>query len=60
MVKMQASRWRCLNGECERRTFTERCSTARNLLALTLVGPNELLNLFISSAAARAGSWGRD
>ena len=23
MVKMQASRWRCLNGECERRTFTD-------------------------------------
>ena len=23
MVKVQASRWRCLNGECERQTFTD-------------------------------------
>ena len=34
IVKMQASRWRCLNGECERRTFTDQlpeivCTYAR-------------------------------
>jgi transposase len=56
-VKMQASRWRCLNGECERRTFTDQLP---EIVVLTLVGPNESLNLFILSATARAGGQERD
>ena len=52
MVKMQASRWRCLNGECERQTFTDQLP---EIVVLTLVGPNKLLNLSISSATVRPG-----
>ena len=49
VVKMQVSRWRCLNRECERETFTDQLP---EIVCLTLGGPNESLNLFIFSATA--------
>ena len=50
IVKMRVSRWRCLNGECERGHLRINC---RILFVLTLGEPNESLNLFIFSAMAR-------
>ena len=50
VVKMQVSRWRCLNRECERETFTDQlpeivCPHARRTQRI-------VLNLFIFSATA--------
>ena len=52
MVKMQASRWRCLKASVSVVHLRINCL---RLFVLTLVGPNESLNLFILSATARAG-----
>ena len=55
MVKMQASRWRCLNGECERRTFTDQlpeivCPHARRTQRIA-----ELVHLIGHGTGGRPG-----
>jgi len=51
IVKMGVSRCRCLNGECERRTFTDQLP---EIVVPTPAGPSESLKLFIFSAMALA------
>jgi transposase len=55
MVKVQVSRWRCLNRECERRTFTDQlpdivCPHARRTQRIA-----ELVHLFGHGTGGRPG-----
>jgi hypothetical protein len=55
VVKMQVSRWRCLNGECERETFTDQlpeivCPHVRRTKRIA-----ELVHLFGHGTGGRPG-----
>jgi hypothetical protein len=55
VVKMQVSRWRCLNGECERETFTDQlpeivCPHVRRTKRIA-----ELVHLFGDGTGGRPG-----
>ena len=56
VVKMQVSRWRCLNRECERETFTDQLPEI--VLSSRSAGPNriaELVHLFGHGTGGRSG-----
>ena len=55
IVKMGVSRWRCLNGECERRTFTDRLPEIVSPHARRTQRIAELVHLFGHGTGGRPG-----